>query len=142
MSIWRGFERIVDGFVDGYFSEPIELHPMQPDSEVIIGGPQPDPNRQILSCIGVYVMPGSRATGESGTVATGLSHSEAGVLTGMEWVSVTEDQLGNPANWGPAVSRFDRVYLPERGTWHTINSITPSTTGRYNINMTRVQEPQ
>ena len=80
--------------------------------------------------------------GEAGTVATGLSHSEAGVLSGMEWVSVTEDQLGNPANWGPAVSRFDRVYLPERGTWHTINSITPSATGRFNINLTRVQEPQ
>jgi hypothetical protein len=105
-----------------------------------IGTPQADPSRAVLYCIGVYVTPGSRATGESGTIASGVARSEAGMLTAAEWVSITEDQLGDPAKWGPAVSNYDRVYLPERGTWHTINSITPSATGRFNVNLVRVQE--
>jgi hypothetical protein len=90
----------------------------------------------VLYCIGVYVMPGAAATGEAGTIAIGRSNVGGPVLTAAEWVSITEDQLGNPANWQPN----DRVYLPERGTWHNINSITPSATGRFNVNLTRVQE--
>jgi len=140
MSVWRQFQRRADAFVDSIYSEPIELHPMQ-DADEATGSVEPDPDRAVLYCIGVYVMPGARATGESGTIASGLARNEANVLTSSEWVSITEDQIGDPSKWGPATSRADRVYLPERGTWHTINSITPATTGRFNINLTRVQEP-
>lgn len=140
MSIWRTFERLVDAYDDRYFGEPIELHPMIEEEETT-GAPEPDPSRSVLYCIGVYVTPGSRATGESGTIASGVARSEAGMLTAAEWVSITEDQLGDPAQWGPVVSQHDRVYLPERGTWHTINSITPSATGRFNVQLVRVQEP-
>lgn len=140
MSIWRNFERLVDAYDDMYFAEPIELHPMIAEEETI-GSPQPDPARSVLYCSGIYVVPGARATGESGTIAAGVARSEASILTAAEWVSITEDQLGNPALWGPAVSNYDRVYLPERGTWHTINSITPSATGRFNVQLVRVQEP-
>jgi hypothetical protein len=140
MSTWRNHQRVMDAEIDLEFGEPIELHPMVAEDESI-GSPEPDPSRSMLRCIGIYVTPGSAATGESGSIATGWSRSEAGVLTAMEWVSITEDQLGDPAKWGPAVSNHDRVYLPERGTWHTINSITPSATGRFNVNLTRVQEP-
>ena len=140
MSIWRAFERQMDVLVDGQFGEPIELHPMISEEETT-GSPEADPSRSVLTCIGVYVTPGSRATGESGTIASGVARSEAGMLTAAEWVSITEDQLGDPAKWGPAVSNYDRVYLPERGTWHTINSITPSATGRFNVQLVRVQEP-
>lgn len=132
---WRAFQRRVDGYVDKTFSEPIELHPML-GGEFATGTAQPDPARVVLYCRGVYVMPGGRTTGEAGTVATGLARSEGNVLTSMEWVSITEDQLGNPGNWQP----YDRVFLPERGTWHQINSVTPSATGRFNIQLTRVQE--
>jgi hypothetical protein len=136
MSIWRNFERQVDAAVDAYFAEPIELHPMMGAEDTSVGGPQVDPSRAVLYCIGVYVMPGAAATGEAGTIAIGRSNVGGPVLTAAEWVSITEDQLGNPANWQPN----DRVYLPERGTWHNINSITPSATGRFNVNLTRVQE--
>jgi hypothetical protein len=139
MSIWRGFERLVDAYDDVYFGEPIELHPMLSEDETI-GTPQADPGRSVLYCVGVYVTPGSRASGESGTIASGVARSEAGMLMAAEWVSITEDQLGDPAKWGPAVSNYDRVYLPERGTWHTINSVTPAATGRFNVNLVRVQE--
>jgi len=140
MSTWRAHQRAMDAEVDFEFGEPIELHPMISEEETT-GSPAPDPSRSVLTCIGVYVTPGSRATGESGTIASGMARSEAGVLTAAEWVSITEDQLGDPAKWGPAVSNHDRVYLPERNSWHTINSITPSATGRFNLQLVRVQEP-
>lgn len=132
---WRNFQRRVDVYVNRAFSERIELHPML-GGEFATGSAQPDPARAVLYCRGVYVMPGSRTTGEAGSVATGLARSEGNVLTSMEWVSITEDQLGDPGSW----QAYDRVYLPERGTWHQINSVTPSTTGRFNIQLTRVQE--
>jgi len=134
MSIWRGLEQQMDAIVDGEFAEPVEIHPWK-GGQIGTGHGQPDPNRRVLYANAVYVVPGARATGEGGTRASGQAMGRQAEAD--EWVAITEDQLGNPAYW----KMYDRVFLPERGTWHTISVITPSATGRYNVNLIRLQEP-
>jgi len=134
MSIWRALEQQMDAIVDGEFAEPVELHPWSGGQQAGNKG-QPDPSRPVLYANAVYVVPGARATGEAGTRAAG--QSQATQVPSEQWIAITETQLGNPGNW----RMYDRVYLPERGTWHTISFITPSATGRFNVNLIRLQEP-
>jgi hypothetical protein len=134
---WARFERIVDGFVDGRFGEQVQIWPTM-EEQAATGTSTPDPSRKVLYATGVVEMPGASATGEAGTLARGLT-TEGKIETSMIWVSMTEDELGGDwTHYGIG----DRVLLPERSPtqWYQINSITPSVTGRYNVNLVRVNE--
>lgn len=122
----------MDGLIDNQFSEPVEFHPWKGAADDASGATSgPDPARAILITTAIYVVPGSRATGEAGTRAAGLATQ---VVQAEEWISIVGEKLGDPASW----LAHDRIYLPERNTWHEISSVTPSATDRYNVNLIRI----
>lgn len=122
----------MDALVDRQYSEPVEFHPWVGGADDATGASSgPDPDRAVLYTTAVYVVPGARATGESGTRAAGMAMA---VVTSEEWISITADKLGDPSMW---VAR-DRVYLPERNAWHEISNVVPSATDRYNVNLIRI----
>ena len=132
MVVWRGFERMMDRIVDGYFGEPVEMHPMLPATVATEG--EPDPSRPVISITGILVMPGAAATGEGGTVGSGMASR---VVSNDTWLSVQEDQLAQAKleTWVEG----DRVYFPDRNQWYTVLYPTPSVTARPQINLARMQ---
>ena len=134
-STWRNLQRVMDSMIDGQFSEPVEIHPWTGGQHAADDG-APDPTRAVLYTNAMYVVPGSRATGEAGTRAAGITTK---IQTADEWISITEDAIGSPENW----TMYDRVYLKERQPgeqWHTIAEIIPSATGRFDIHLIRLKE--
>lgn len=132
-SPWKGLEQIVDGIVDEQFAELVEFYPWSGGQHVADEGAL-DPTRSILRTTAIYVTPGAAATGEGGTLATGMARFQSA----NEWVSITRDKLGDPANW----VMYDRVYFPERDPeqqWHSISEIVPSATDRYNVMLIRLK---
>ncbi|HEY6613494.1 MAG TPA: hypothetical protein VIZ32_03220 [Vicinamibacterales bacterium] len=129
---WRGFERMMDRIVDGYFGEPVQMFPMLPATVATEG--EPDPNRQVIEITGILVMPGAAATGEGGTVGSGMATR---VVTNDTWLSIQEDQLikARLETWVEG----DRVYFPDRNLWFTVLYPTPSVTARPQINLARMQ---
>lgn len=130
-SIWQNQERRVDAAVDRQFAEPVELWPWVKPQYTGEGGP--DPARQHLRTYGIFVMPGATATGEGGTVGAGLTTR---VVTNDVWFSITEDKIIDYSYW----KEGDRVYLPDRDEWFALTFITPSATGRPNLNLVRIQK--
>jgi len=127
---WRDLERFMDIIVDEFFAEPIELHPW-------IAADYNDPGhadsaRKVVKTIGCYVMPGAKAVGESGTVSSGMA---ARTVENSVWVSITEDNIGDINAW----KQHDRVYLPERNAWFSIEKPVPSATGRPQFDLIRLQ---
>lgn len=131
-SSWHGLQQWMDGLVDNQFAEPVEFHPWHGAADDATGATSgADPNRAVLYTTAVYVVPGARATGEAGTRAAGLATQ---VLQSEEWISIVGEKLGDPGSW----LAHDRIYLPERGTWHEISTVIPSATDRYNVNLIRI----
>jgi hypothetical protein len=134
MSFWRGLQQWMDAIVDQQFAEPAEFHPWKGTVDDATGlSSGPDPERKVLYVNAIYVVPGARATGEAGTRAAGMASQ---VVQSEEWISLTGEQIGDPAMW----EAHDRVYLPERGTWHEITTVTPSATDRFNVNLIRLPD--
>lgn len=133
LSPWHALESATDAIVDAQFAEPVEFHPWN-GGQHAFGDGFADPTRQILITEAIYVVPGARATGEAGTMAMGLSTR---VVTNDEWISISEDNLGDPVHW----QMYDRIYLPERDPsqqWHSITVVMPSATARYNVYTVRL----
>jgi hypothetical protein len=131
-SSWRGLQQWMDAIVDQQFSEPVEFHPWVGGADDATGtSARPDPDRAVLYTTAVYVVPGARATGEGGSRAAGMAIA---AVTSEEWISITGEKLGDPSSW---IAR-DRVYLPERNSWHEISNVVPSATDRYNVNLVRL----
>jgi hypothetical protein len=136
MLIWRNFEVLVDNAVDKQFGEPVKLIPWMGGQRVSDTGSQ-DMSRNVLNTVGVYCTPGARATGEAGTIATGLATN---IQSGREWISIQEENLGDPSLW----KMYDRVFLSDQlpnQQWHSIQEIQPSATKRYNLLLIRLQDP-
>lgn len=133
--IWRKHQRRVDQAVDKQFGERVEFYPWT-GGESVSDDLVADPSRAILRTIAVYVTPGARAMGESGTLASGLAQS---IQTGREWISISEQNFGDPSLW----RAYDRVHLPDQlpnQQWHSIEKIEPSATKRYNVYLIRLQQ--
>jgi hypothetical protein len=133
--IWRKYQRRVDSNVDLTFSERVEFYPWT-GGESVADDLVADPSRVILKTVGVYVTPGARAMGESGTLASGLATS---IQTGREWISISEENFGDPSLW----RAYDRVHLPDQlpnQQWHSIEKIQPAATKRYNVYLIRLQQ--
>jgi hypothetical protein len=132
MVMWRGFERMMDRIVDSYFGEPVEMHPWTPATVATEG--EPDSLRKVIAVTGILVMPGAAATGEGGTVGSGMATR---VVTNDTWLSIQEDQLAKAKleTWVEG----DRVYFPDRNLWFTVLYPTPSVTARPQINLARMQ---
>jgi hypothetical protein len=125
----------MDSIVDSQFSEPVRLIPWTGGQSISDGGHQ-DPTRKVLDTVGIYVTPGSSAMGEGGTLASGLTTQ---IQVSREWISITEENMGDPSLW----VRYDRVFLPDQlpnQQYHTIESVVPSATKRYNVNLIRLQQ--
>jgi hypothetical protein len=131
---WRALEVLIDDMVDDQWGEPVELHPMagaDVDSEA-----SPDPTRKILKTVGVLMMPGAAATGEAGTVGTGLTVKQ---VQNDVWVSLSERNLkGTLSTW----KEEDRAYFPDRDIWYKVLYPIPSATGRPQIYLARLQVEQ
>lgn len=132
---WRAMEVLLDDMVDDQWGEPVELHPMagaDVDSEA-----SPDPTRKIVTTVGVLFMPGAAATGEAGSMATGLTSKQ---VQNDVWVSISEHRLKGVdlATW----KSEDRVYFPDRDIWYKILYPIPSVTGRPQIYLARLQVEQ
>lgn len=136
----------MDTIDDLHFAEPVWFYPMTSNSGGMGGGDATgeggaqDQTRSILKTMGIYCVPGASATGEGGSQASGMAVKE---VTSNEWVSITEANLGDPSVW----QQGDRVFFPERNAfyvgrdgWHTISTITPSATGRFNVMLLRLKE--
>jgi hypothetical protein len=133
--IWRALQTYVDTIDDNMYGERVQLIPWQGGQRVTDTGSQ-DPKRAVLNTIGIYVTPGARAGGEGGTIASGLATN---MQTSREWVSIQENNLGDPALW----VMYDRVFLPDQlpnQQWHSIEKIEPSATKRYNVILIRLQD--
>lgn len=130
--IWRGFERMMDRIVDNYFGEPVIMHPWTQATVATEG--DPDPTRKMIEITGILVMPGASATGEGGTIGSGMATR---VVTNDTWLSIQEDQLvkAKLETW----QEGDRVYFPDRNLWFTVLYPTPSVTARPQINLARMQ---
>lgn len=133
MSVWKGLEQIVDQLVDGTWAEPVEFYPMSVSG--LEDNPAIDPSRTILKTIGVFMMPGAAATGEGGAPA--MAGFPAGIVSERAWISVTDDNIGDLSAWN---NKTDRVYLPERDLWFSIQSILPSANGRPNVYIDRLNK--
>lgn len=133
MVVWRGFEKLTDRVVDRFFGEPVEMHPWTPAGVSDEGGP--DPQREVITITGILVAPGAAATGEGGTVSSGMSTR---VVAYDVWVSIQEDQLAKARleTW----QKGDRVYFPDRDQWYTVLYATPSVTARPQIELARMQK--
>lgn len=132
---WRALERLVDDIVDDQWGEPVEMHPMlrgDIDSEA-----ESDPGRQVVYTTGILVMPGARAMGESGTVASGMATR---VVQNDVWLSISEHNLQRSKlhEW----KEEDRVFFPDRQEWYSVLYPTPSVTARPQIYLARVQREQ
>ncbi len=134
ISSWHGLQQWVDAIVDQQFSEPVEFHPWRGGADDATGASSgPDPDRAIVRTTAIYVTPGARATGEAGTRAAGMALA---AVTAEEWISIVGEKLGDPSIW---LAR-DRVYLPERGSWHEVSKVEPSATDRFNVYLIRLPE--
>jgi hypothetical protein len=74
--------------------------------------------------------------GEAGTLASGLAQS---IQTGREWISISEENFGDPSFW----HAYDRVFLPDQlpsQQWHSIEKIEPAATKRYHVYLIRLQQ--
>jgi hypothetical protein len=133
MVVWRGYERMMDRIVDGYFGEPVEMYPYTKATAATEG--EPDSTRSVIKITGVLVSPGASAIGESGVVSAGLNTRVVGM---DKWLSVQEDQLeaARLETW----QEGDRVYFPDRNEWYTVLYATPSTTARPQIELARMQQ--
>jgi hypothetical protein len=123
----------VDGVVDWWFGEKVELHPwIRPD---VSGDGMPDPDRSIRRTRGCYVTPGAEVVGEGGTQGAG---STTRIVQSDIWLSITKENLGgDPWYWRSG----DRVLFGERGEWFEITFIAPSATFRHNVNLVRIKAP-
>jgi hypothetical protein len=134
MSIWRDAERRLDAIVDGQFGEPVVFYPWTTDSSSGVtdsGGL--DTSRSVVKCTAIYVRTGATIIGESG-----MAHAFGGstpLLAQDVWVSVSEQQLGDPLVW----KEYDRVFFPERNEWYGIAYPAPSATGRPDFHLVRIQ---
>jgi hypothetical protein len=79
------------------------------------------------------MMPGAATSGEAGAPA--LAGFPSGIVGARFWISITEYNIGDLSVWN---NKNDRVYLPERDWWFTIQSILPSATARPNIYLDRL----
>jgi hypothetical protein len=94
----------------------------------------PDTTRPALTgsnVIGVFTSPGSRLVGEmAGEAMTQMVENEC-------WLSVEQTVLGDDLSYWQS---NDRVFMPDRDEWYTINYIGPSSTFRPLIHLSRLQE--
>ena len=133
MVFWRGPQVMMDGMVDDFWSEPVQIVPWGPVG--IDDDGSPDPARPAITRRGILVMPGAAATGEAGTRAQGMTASYFDTST---WLSITEYEL-LPMKLAD-IQQGDRVYFPDRDEWYMIDHPIPSKTGRPQIYMSRLQE--
>lgn len=131
---WRAHQHRMDDIVDRQFAEPVRLIPWTGGQHVSEG--HQDPARKVIDTVGVYSTPGSRALGEGGTIASGLVTQ---MQTSLEWIAITEENMGDPSLW----VRYDRVYLSDQlpnQQWHSVEKIAPSATKRYYVYLIRLQQ--
>jgi hypothetical protein len=129
---WRILQGWMDGIVDDQFAEPVHLIPWGGGQRVSDEGTQ-DPARSVIITIGVYRTSGS-ATGD--VMAPGVTVQ---TQVAQEWIEITEQNMGDPANW----HAYDRVFLPDQlpnQQWHTILKVNPSATKRYQVMLARLQQ--
>lgn len=133
MSFWRGLEIMMDNMVDNYWAEPVQIIPWGPIG--IDDDGAPDPARKAVNTRGVLVMPGAAATGEAGTMATGMVSGQLDLTT---WLSITDFNLKTLKL--SDLQHGDRIYFPERDEWYAMDRPIPSKTGRPQIYLQRLQE--
>ena len=98
---------------------------------------EPDPTREIIYTIGILVMPGAAAMGESGTVGSGMATR---MVQNDTWLSISEHNLQRSRVW--EWKEDDRVYFPDRDEWYRVLYPTPSVTARPQIYLARAQKEQ
>lgn len=136
-AIWRTYEKQLDGVVDQFWAEPVELHPYLVDP--ITSQPTADSTRTIIKTIGVMMRHGAAVTGEGAIMGGQMNIRQ---VTSDVWLSISEANLqGSVANWKPG----DRVYFPDRtanqeADWYEVEWTAPSATARWDIHLT-VLEP-
>lgn len=122
----------MDSAIDDVWAELFEIHPWVSGGATTAGNP--DPNRPVLKGAdvrGVFTSPGSRVVGE-------LADSQTTQQVENEcWLSVEQGVLGDDLSYWTS---DDRVFLPDRNEWYTINYIGPSSTFRPLIHLARLQE--
>ena len=132
MSNWRNYQHDMDDTVDTFFAEPVELHPWQSTQSRYTETGGPDPDRAVVSTMGIYVRPGASVTGE------GAMGAATRIVQQDIWVSIVDHKLGaSLLDW----RKGDHVYFPERGEWYEISYPGPSATARPQFYLLRLQDP-
>ena len=126
---WRVLRQVVDDKVDEQFSEIVDMYPWN-EAGGSSGEGGPDPDRAARTGLkAIFVMPGSNVQGEGAEAFTRVQNNDV-------WISITEDQLGEPGKW----RRYDRVFLRDRWEWYVIEAVYPSATYRPNIHLTYLKD--
>jgi hypothetical protein len=129
---WTALQERVDYIVDGALGEPVLLIPWLGDSNIYTPIEQgPDPNRKMLDTVGMFVTPGSKLIGESGS-ATGAGGSTQ-LLEQEVWLSITMGNIGDVTDW----VKYDRVYFKDRDRFYNVSYVEDSATLRPNIHLIR-----
>jgi hypothetical protein len=134
---WYTWQRRMDAECDRRFAQRVELYPWSGGQSVTDDG-HADPTRPVLKTFAVYFTPRMRSYG-IGAGGSGGSGMTTPLETGREWISITEENLGDPALW----RAYDRVCLPDllpNQQWHNIEKIDPSATKRYIVSLIRLQQ--
>lgn len=127
-SPWKDYRLDLDSIVDGFWAEPIEIHPMIAGD--VSDDATADPSRPIMRGVAVYMRPGAAITGEGGTQGAMLTTQ---IVQSDVWASITIEQVGG--GYIPVYNKDDRIFWPERNEWYAISYVVPSATGRPNIHM-------
>lgn len=128
---WTAFQQRVDFIVDGTLADPVILIPWISGTQVYTPSEQvPDLTRKLRVTTGIFVTPGAKLVGESGS-AVGSGGKE---VAQEAWLSITTANLGGDITYWQS---GDRVYFPNLNRFYNLSYIDDSATFRPNLHLIR-----